>query len=107
MLLYGLAGVEFGHFAYVYSSNSIGGDDGKWAFGYTAGAGAELKLTDRWPLRGEYRYMRFDVDRSAISLTDLVDPGSTYCIAATTTVQSRADFNLGKVGVAYSFCYCE
>jgi len=107
LLLYGLAGVEFGHFAYVDSSNSAGGDDGKWAYGYTAGAGAELKLTDRWSLRGEYRYMRFDVDRSARSASDVVFSSSTQHSASTTTVQTRADFNLGKVGLAYSFCYCE
>ena len=64
LLLYGLGGVEFGHFVYPRGREAIGGNNGKWVPGYTAGAGAELRITDHWSLRGEYRYMHFDVDRN-------------------------------------------
>ena len=64
LLLYGLGGVEFGHFAYATSRAGIGGNNGKWVPGYTAAAGTELRITDHWSLRGEYRYMHFDVDRT-------------------------------------------
>src|SRR5205814_7579263 len=59
LLLYGLGGVEFGHFVYT-SGGGLGGDNGKWVAGVTAGAGAELRINDHWSLRGEYRYMHFD-----------------------------------------------
>ena len=65
LLVYGLGGAEFGHFTFQDSVDQVGGAYGKWAFGYTAGAGAELKLTDRWSVRGEYRYTRFNLDRQA------------------------------------------
>ena len=59
VLLYGLGGLELGHFTYPDSNDRFGGKNGKWVAGYTVGAGGEVKLTDNWSLRGEYRYLHF------------------------------------------------
>ena len=108
LLLYGLAGAEFGHFAFLDGTDPIGGDDAKWAFGYTAGAGGELKLTDRWSLRGEYRYLRFGPDRNDGNSTSSSQPGiSSFTTASNSATRTRVDLNLAKLGVAYNFCYCE
>jgi opacity protein-like surface antigen len=64
LLLYGLAGLEFGHFAYPDEASVLDGDNGVWALGFTTGAGAEWKLTNHWSLRGEYRYLHFGFGRS-------------------------------------------
>jgi opacity protein-like surface antigen len=107
LLLYGLAGAEFGHFA-LSSIDDFGGENGKWVLGYTAGAGAELKLTDRWSLRGEYRFMRFDVSRNHtfVNNTSQVGFGPTFQ-TDTTDTRTRMDFHLAKLGLAYAFCYCQ
>ena len=107
LLVYGLGGAEFGHFTFQDSADQVGGAYGKWAFGYTAGAGAELKLTDRWSVRGEYRYTRFNLDRQATFVSNSTSVGSASLNATTSTFQTRADLHLGKVGVAYNFCYCD
>ena len=107
LLVYGLGGAEFGHFTFQDSVDQVGGAYGKWAFGYTAGAGAELKLTERWSVRGEYRYTRFNLDRQATFVSNSTNVGSASLNATTSTFQTRADLHLGKVGVAYNFCYCD
>jgi opacity protein-like surface antigen len=107
LLVYGLGGAEFGHFTFQDSADQVGGAYGKWAFGYTAGAGAELKLTERWSVRGEYRYTRFNLDRQATFVSNSTSVGSASLNATTSTFQTRADLHLGKVGVAYNFCYCD
>ncbi len=107
LLVYGLGGAEFGHFTFQDTVDQLGGAYGKWAFGYTAGAGAELKLTDRWSVRGEYRYMRFNLDRKADTVFTSTNVGSATFSASSNTSQTRTDLHLGKVGVAYTFCYCD
>src|SRR5258705_55544 len=67
VLLYGLGGLELGHFTYPDSDDRFGGRNGKWVAGYTAGAGGAVKLTDNCSLRGEYRYLHFDVNRNEAS----------------------------------------
>jgi opacity protein-like surface antigen len=64
VLLYGLGGLELGHFTYPDGDDRFGGKNGKWVAGYTVGAGGEVKLTDNWSLRGEYRYLHFDFNRN-------------------------------------------
>ena len=78
----------------------LGGDDGKWAFGYTAGAGGELKLTDRWSLRGEYRYLRFGLDRSSRSGNGSINLGSSFVNAFSGTTRTQVDLNL-EIGRAH------
>lgn len=109
LLLYGLAGAEFGHFAFLDGKDPTGGDDNKWVFGYTAGTGAELKLTDRWSLRGEYRYARFQFDRNVNEINNSVDPAFNSSSFSTTagTTRTTADFHFARAGVAYNFCYCD
>ena len=63
VLVYGLGGLALGHFVYPDSRDNFGGKNGKWVAGYTAGAGGEVKLTDNWSLRAEYRYLHLDVKR--------------------------------------------
>ena len=105
LLLYGLGGVEFGHFVYPRGREAIGGNNGKWVPGYTAGAGAELRITDHWSLRGEYRYMHFDVDRNETIASNSVEPVSDFSSVSTTSTARRtaADFHIGKIGVVYKF----
>ena len=78
--------------------------------GYTAGAGAELKLTNHWSLRGEYRYMHFNVERdeATSSLQTTADAGGVVDVTVsseTITHRTGADFHLAKIGAAYTFCY--
>ena len=75
--------------------------------GAYAGAGAELKLTDRWSVRGEYRYLRFNLDRKAANVFASTDVGFASLGTNSNTSQTRTDLHLGKVGVAYTFCYCD
>ena len=111
VLLYGLGGLELGHFTYPDSDDRFGGKNGKWVAGYTAGAGGEVKLTDNWSLRGEYRYLHFDVNRneaSSSSLTFVQGADSfTFASSDVTARQIRADLHVGKIGLAYTFCYCD
>jgi opacity protein-like surface antigen len=68
------------------------------------GAGAELKLTDRWSLRGEYRYARYGFSRSdsqLFSQTDFTSFAGSDSFA--NTYHTSASFNVGKVGIAYGF----
>jgi opacity protein-like surface antigen len=111
LLLYGLGGLELGHFVYPDSDDHTGGSNGKWVAGFTAGAGGEYKLTDNWSLRGEYRYVHFNVNRDEASINQsnaVTALGGTSTQSSTGVVTRRiaADIHLGKIGVAYSFCYC-
>jgi opacity protein-like surface antigen len=107
LLLYGLGGLALGHFVYPDNDDQSGGKNGKWVAGYTVGAGGELKLTDRWSLRGEYRYLHFDVNRNdASSSSQTTVTGVTTESRANSEAaarQTNAAFHLGKIGLAYRF----
>jgi hypothetical protein len=107
VLLYGLGGLELGHFTYPDGDDRFGGKNGKWVAGYTAGASGEVKLTDNWSLRGEYRYLHFDVNRNETSSSSqtLVQGGATSTSTGSEIItrQTNADFHLGKIGVVYRF----
>jgi opacity protein-like surface antigen len=111
VLLYGLGGLELGHFTYPDSDDRFGGKNGKWVAGYTVGAGGELKVTDRWSLRGEYRYLHFNVNRNEANINSQTSvqgaDSFTFAINDATARQIRADLHLGKIGLAYTFCYCD
>ena len=110
LLLYGLGGLALGHFTFPDPGN-VSGKNGKWVAGYTAGAGGEFKLTERWSLRGEYRYLHFDVNRTETSSSSSTTiSGATTIVRSntnSTTRQTSADLHLAKVGAVYSFCYCD
>jgi opacity protein-like surface antigen len=107
VLLYGLGGLALGNFVYPDNNDRFGGKNSKWVAGYTAGAGGEMKLTDNWSLRAEYRYLHFDVKRNeANSAVDAETSGTTSFTSASnqeTARRTAADFHLGKVGVVYKF----
>jgi opacity protein-like surface antigen len=107
VLLYGLGGLALGHFTYPDGDDRFGGKNGKWVAGYTVGAGGEVKLTDNWSLRGEYRYLHFDVNRneadSSSSSSVQGATTSTFTSSDATARQTNADFHLGKVGLVYRF----
>jgi opacity protein-like surface antigen len=109
-LLYGIGGVVFGNFVVPDSDDPFGGKRSQWEVGWTAGAGGELRLTNNWSLRGEYRYINFEFDRSR-STTD----SQTTVQGLTTQTSSNSfrrdtheelDIHLGKVGIVYTFCAC-
>jgi opacity protein-like surface antigen len=64
LLLYGLAGPALGHFTFPDSGGELRNQNGKWVLGYTAGAGAELRVASHWSLRAEYRYLHFGIGRA-------------------------------------------
>ncbi|WP_314963980.1 outer membrane protein [Bradyrhizobium cosmicum] len=110
LLLYGLGGLALGHFTFPDSAN-VSGPNGKWVAGYTAGLGGEFKLTQRWSLRGEYRYTHFDISRAAASASSSTRiQGATTILrsnADTTSQQTSADLHIAKIGAVYGFCYCD
>jgi opacity protein-like surface antigen len=99
LLLYGLAGLEFGHFSFPDQDFSPFTPNSKWAVGYAAGAGAEWKLDNRWSLRAEYRYLHFGVGRSENGNTT----NNAGFITSTTLRHDSADIQLGKIGLVYGF----
>lgn len=106
LLLYGLGGLEFGHFTDqdLFQSRFQGADGGIWATGYTLGAGAEWKLSDHWSLRGEYRYLHFGFTRSAQAQSSGTD-FTSFAIqsVSTSAFPGTVDFHVGKFGIAYGF----
>ena len=94
MLLYGLAGLEFGHFIFPDADDTFGSANRNWALGYTAGAGLEARYDDHWSLRAEYRYLHFATARSEVR-----DIG-TYLSSIR---HNEVDMHVGKVGLVYSF----
>ncbi len=108
-LLYGLGGVAFGHFAYPDSDDFFGGRNSKWQVGWTVGAGVEGRLTRNWLLRAEYRYVRFNIDRSeSDSFSEIfAENDSSFSESTVGERTTKFDFHLGKIGVAYRFCYCD
>ncbi|TGN84336.1 hypothetical protein EOW77_0023125 [Bradyrhizobium yuanmingense] len=110
LMLYGLGGLALGHFTFPDPGNADG-PNGKWVAGYTAGAGGEFKLTQRWSLRGEYRYMHFDIDRNETRTSSSTQiQGATTILrsnADTTSRKTSADIHIAKIGAVYGFCYCD
>ena len=68
-------------------------------------------MTDRWSLRGEYRYLHFNVNRNEASISSQTSvqgaDGFAFASSDVTARQTRADLHLGKIGLAYTFCYCD
>jgi opacity protein-like surface antigen len=112
LLLYGLGGLELGHFVYPDGTDPFGGRNGQWAAGFAAGAGGEYKLTDHWSLRGEYRYVHFNVNRDQANSSQQTFTDTSGIPTITTSDEAvtrriAADIHFGKIGVAYRFCYCD
>ena len=60
------------------NDDGFGGSNRKWAVGYTAGAGAEVRFDDHWSLRAEYRFLHFDVDHGDATGSSSVNAGTFY-----------------------------
>ncbi len=108
LLIYVLGGGVEGHF--VLSTDEFfgtGDDIDKWQLGYTAGAGLEYRFNNNWSMRGEYRYIHFDVNRTlADDSSNFSPPDPTFTAAnfnATRSFDSTVDFNMGAIGVVYRF----
>jgi opacity protein-like surface antigen len=74
--------------------------------GFTAGVGAEWKLTDHLSLRGEYRYLHFDFSRGDSREQRFDVPGAfgfNHALFNTNAYQTSDDLHLAKLGIAYGF----
>lgn len=109
LLIYVLGGGAEGNFVVPDSSDLLGEQRNKWELGYTVGAGLEYRINDNWSLRGEYRFVNFDIDRDmsreSTEITDPDGPNNLTTLSSTRTLDTDTDFNfnLGKMGVVYRF----
>jgi outer membrane immunogenic protein len=87
LLVYGAAGISVARFDATRAPPADEQDE--WAFGWTAGAGAEMKISESWSVRVEYLYIDYDTKT-------MFDP------AAAVTYDVN-DLNLVRGGVAYNF----
>ena len=106
LLVYGLGGAEFGHFTFrvLWIRWRRRWQVGVWLYG------RRWRRVEAYrPLVGarRIRYTRFNLDRQATFVSTSTNVGSASLNATTSTFQTRADLHLGKVGVAYNFCYCD
>ncbi|HXH45001.1 MAG TPA: hypothetical protein VNK51_14275 [Bradyrhizobium sp.] len=102
LLLYGLGGLELGHFTFADSADPFGGDNNKWVAGYTVGAGGELKLTGNWSLRGEYRYLNFGFNRSAATSAAASSATGATTFVTTSSESSRRDVGVHAIRIRQS-----
>ena len=110
ILIYGLGGVTLGNFVFPDSDDLFGGKNSKWQVGYTVGAGGEARLNKNWSLRAEYRFVHFNVNRNEADSSSSITTGVITTTSSSTDSAERTtkfDFHLGKIGVAYRFCYCD
>ncbi|HWU62528.1 MAG TPA: outer membrane protein [Ensifer sp.] len=84
-LLYGAAGIAAGS---VKVSDGAGNSDSRGVIGWTAGVGAETKVTDNVTARVEYDYTSF---------------GNRTYVLGGTNVSRGYDQNAVKVGIGYKF----
>ena len=95
--------------------NAFGGKRSVWRAGYTVGAGVEGHLYKNWSLRAEYRYLHFNINRDQSSSDNITTVTQTATATSTNptessltrTQETKFDFHLGKVGIAYRFCNCD
>lgn len=107
-MFYVLAGGVEGNFVVPDDDNPFGGRRSKWEAGYTLGAGVEYTFGNHWSVRGEYRYLRFNnIDRNRSSFSDSISTNPTGVFTTSSTfnqkTHSNLDFNMGEVGIVYSF----
>src|SRR5262249_7975944 len=104
-LLYALGGVTFGNFVLPDSENPVGRKRSQWEVGYTVGAGGEYRISRNWSLRGEYRYLFFEVDRGQLSASNVnsVSAPSPFSDSPTSgrSHTTKFDFHLAKLGIVY------
>jgi opacity protein-like surface antigen len=109
LLLYVLGGGAEGNFVIPSDDDFFGEDQSTWVLGYTVGAGLEYKINSHWSLRGEYRFVNFEVNRNgSTSLQESADPeGPNNNVSTNTNTNSSSktdfNFNMGKIGVVYQF----
>lgn len=100
-LLYAIGGVSYGNFD--LKSGSVPGSLTQWELGYNVGGGLEQKLTRNWSIRGEYRYMSFDIARNTTTSSTYTQQDYIGTSTNETTTDSQLDMHMGKVGVVYTF----
>ena len=104
LLLYGLGGVEFGHFAYATGRTGIGGNNGKWVPGYTAAPAPNCgsPTTGRCAVSIAICISMSTAPRTLPPTGLIPSPVSRPYPPPTRPRQTAADFHIGKIGVVYS-----
>jgi outer membrane immunogenic protein len=102
LMAYATGGAAWARIDYSASNNNGGGyitsaDIGHTAFGYTAGGGLELAITNCWSVRAEYLYYRFGAGPSAI----VAAPGFPGFPSAYSW--GGASVNVARAGASYKF----
>lgn len=109
ILVYALGGGAEGNFVTPAARDLTGQQRNQWVLGYTVGAGLEYKINPHWSLRGEYRYINFDIDQDrSVTFDTTTDPDGPNNLSTTNSTFTRDTdtdfgFNMGKIGIVYQF----
>jgi outer membrane immunogenic protein len=106
-LLYGTAGIAWGHSKLVSSEFANGfvttTDTSFNQFGWVAGAGIEWKLWDHWLLRGEYLHYDFGSTAVPTDQLALVSTGAPLTSASPYSINLRNTVDIGRAALSYKF----
>ncbi len=110
-LLYATGGLAFGRvnqnvsmtgLSFFATGPTIGANFGATMVGWTAGAGVETPITDKWSIKAEYLYV--DLGTMTDVLASGLDPAAAAFYGSptqTTTSSSRIHENIFRVGLNY------
>lgn len=106
-LVYLLAGGTEGNFVLPNTNDYSNGKRSTWELGYTLGAGLEHQFNQHWSLRGEYRFLHFNIHRTSSERDSFRQNAATSASGSSSqfTQSSNTDFNfnLAWLGVVYGF----